>query len=111
METDIDHKLLKDASEGNFEAFDELVRRHERSLYVIAKRITKNHPLALQLWDTGDSAARLLALLVHRGKDVQLWRKGGINFIANYEPKSPAAYFAAEHGPSASRSSWAALHG
>lgn len=42
METDIDHKLLKDASEGNFEAFDELVRRHERSLYVIAKRITKN---------------------------------------------------------------------
>lgn len=40
METD--HQLLKDASEGNFEAFDELVRRHERSLYFIAKRITKN---------------------------------------------------------------------
>src|SRR5690606_40524312 len=37
----------------------------------------------------------------HRGKDVQLWRQGGINFIANYEPRSPAAYFAAEHGPSA----------
>lgn len=37
----------------------------------------------------------------HRSKDVQLWRQGGINFIANYEPKSPAAYFAAEHGPSA----------
>ena len=37
----------------------------------------------------------------HRSKDVQLWRQGQINFIANYEPKSPAAYFAAEHGPSA----------
>ena len=37
----------------------------------------------------------------HRSKDVQLWRQGHINFIANYEPKSPAAYFAAEHGPSA----------
>ena len=37
----------------------------------------------------------------HRSKDVQLWRQGRINFICNYEPKSPAAYFAAEHGPSA----------
>lgn len=37
----------------------------------------------------------------HRAKDVDLWRQGGINFIANYEPRSPAAYFAAEHGPSA----------
>lgn len=37
----------------------------------------------------------------HRSKDVQLWRQGGINLIANYEPKSPAAFFAAEHGPSA----------
>ena len=37
----------------------------------------------------------------HRSKDVQLWRQGGINLIANYEPHSPAAYFAAEHGPSA----------
>jgi 4-hydroxyphenylpyruvate dioxygenase len=37
----------------------------------------------------------------HRSKDVRLWRQGRINFIANYEPKSPAAYFAAEHGPSA----------
>jgi 4-hydroxyphenylpyruvate dioxygenase len=32
---------------------------------------------------------------------VDLWRQGEINLIANYEPKSPAAYFAAEHGPSA----------
>ena len=37
----------------------------------------------------------------HRSKDVQLWRQGGINLIANYEPGSPAAYFAAEHGPGA----------
>ena len=37
----------------------------------------------------------------HRSKDVALWRQGDINLIANYEPKSPAAYFAAEHGPSA----------
>ena len=37
----------------------------------------------------------------HRSKDVQLWRQGDINLIANYEQHSPAAYFAAEHGPSA----------
>ena len=37
----------------------------------------------------------------HRSKDVQLWRQGEINLIVNYEPRSPAAYFTAEHGPSA----------
>ena len=37
----------------------------------------------------------------HRTKDVALWRQGGINMIINYEPNSPAAYYAAEHGPSA----------
>ena len=37
----------------------------------------------------------------HRSKDVHLWRQGHINFIANYEPGSAAAYFAAEHGASA----------
>jgi 4-hydroxyphenylpyruvate dioxygenase len=37
----------------------------------------------------------------HRSKDVHLWRQGEINLIANYEPRSPAAYFAAEHGASA----------
>jgi 4-hydroxyphenylpyruvate dioxygenase len=37
----------------------------------------------------------------HRSKDVQLWRQGRINLIANYQPRSPAAFFAAEHGPSA----------
>jgi 4-hydroxyphenylpyruvate dioxygenase len=38
---------------------------------------------------------------VHRSKDVVLYRQGDINFIVNNEPKSAAAYFAAEHGPSA----------
>ena len=42
----------------------------------------------------------------HRAKNVQLWRQGGINLIANYEPRSPAAYFAAEHGPSACGMGW-----
>ena len=37
----------------------------------------------------------------HRSKDVDLYRQGQINFIVNREPKSHAAYFAAEHGPSA----------
>ena len=37
----------------------------------------------------------------HRSKDVQLFRQGDINFIVNREPGSTAAYFAAEHGPSA----------
>ncbi len=37
----------------------------------------------------------------HRSKDVHLWRQGGINLIANYEPRSPAWYFAREHGASA----------
>lgn len=38
---------------------------------------------------------------VHRSKDVHLWRQGNINFIINYEPRSPAFYYAEEHGPSA----------
>ena len=37
----------------------------------------------------------------HRSKDVVLYRQGDINFIVNREPRSQAAYFAAEHGPSA----------
>ncbi len=37
----------------------------------------------------------------HRSKNVALYRQGEINFIVNSEPKSAAAYFAAEHGPSA----------
>ena len=42
----------------------------------------------------------------HRSKRVQLWRQGGINLIANYEPCSPAAYFAGEHGASACGMGW-----
>lgn len=42
----------------------------------------------------------------HRSKAVQLWRQGGINLIANYQPKSPAAWFAAEHGASACGMGW-----
>ena len=37
----------------------------------------------------------------HRSKAVELWRQGGINLITNYEPGSPAFFFAREHGPSA----------
>lgn len=37
----------------------------------------------------------------HRSKDVQLWRQNDVNFIVNYEPGSPACYYAEEHGPSA----------
>jgi 4-hydroxyphenylpyruvate dioxygenase len=37
----------------------------------------------------------------HRSKNVLLYRQGHINFIINQEPLSAAAYFAAEHGPSA----------
>jgi 4-hydroxyphenylpyruvate dioxygenase len=37
----------------------------------------------------------------HRSKDVVLYRQGEINFIVNRETRSPAGYFAAEHGPSA----------
>jgi 4-hydroxyphenylpyruvate dioxygenase len=37
----------------------------------------------------------------HRSKDVELWRQGEINFITNYEPRSPAWFFSREHGPSA----------
>ena len=37
----------------------------------------------------------------HRSKSVDLWRQGDINFVINYEPKSGAAWFAEEHGPTA----------
>ncbi|NLD85054.1 MAG: DNA alkylation repair protein [Actinomycetales bacterium] len=38
-------------------------------LRAVAKRVKKNHPLAVELWATGDSAARLLALLICRPKE------------------------------------------
>jgi 4-hydroxyphenylpyruvate dioxygenase len=37
----------------------------------------------------------------HRSKNVTLYRQGGINFILNEEPGSPAAFFAEEHGAGA----------
>ena len=37
----------------------------------------------------------------HRSKDVSLFRQGDVNFIVNREPRSQAAFFAEEHGPSA----------
>ncbi|MFS4490729.1 DNA alkylation repair protein [Dietzia kunjamensis] len=39
------------------------------SLRAVAKRVKKNHPLALELWATGDSAARLLAVLLCRPRE------------------------------------------
>ncbi|MBB4641770.1 4-hydroxyphenylpyruvate dioxygenase [Rhizorhapis suberifaciens] len=47
------------------------------------------------------TATGFVQIARHRSKEVDLWRQGEINLIANYEPRSPAAYFAAEHGPSA----------
>jgi 4-hydroxyphenylpyruvate dioxygenase len=41
------------------------------------------------------------AVACHRSKDVVLYRQGDIDFVVNREAKSQAAYFAAEHGPSA----------
>ncbi|MEH6821203.1 MAG: DNA alkylation repair protein [Dietzia psychralcaliphila] len=38
-------------------------------LRAVAKRIKKNQPFAVELWATGDSAARLLALLICRPKE------------------------------------------
>jgi 4-hydroxyphenylpyruvate dioxygenase len=51
--------------------------------------------------ETVFTAMGLTHIANHRTKDAQLWRQGGINLIANYEPKSAAWYFAREHGPSA----------
>lgn len=39
-------------------------------LRAIAKRLKTNHELALELWATGDTAARLLALLIARPKSL-----------------------------------------
>jgi 4-hydroxyphenylpyruvate dioxygenase len=37
----------------------------------------------------------------HRSKAVDLYRQGDANFIINREPRNPAAFLAAEHGPCA----------
>ncbi len=41
------------------------------------------------------------AVARHRSKDVVLYRQGQINFIVNNEARSPACFFAEEHGPGA----------
>lgn len=41
-------------------------------LRAVAKRVKKNHPLAVELWGTGDSAARLLALLICRPREFSI---------------------------------------
>jgi 4-hydroxyphenylpyruvate dioxygenase len=56
--------------------------------------------------ETAFAAMGFARIARHRSKDVTLWRQGGINLIANYEPQSPAAWFAAEHGPSACGMGW-----
>ena len=38
----------------------------------VAKRVKTQQPLAVELWDTGDTAARLLAILICRPKDFEL---------------------------------------
>src|SRR3546814_14691882 len=43
---------------------------------------------------------------IRRWKDGELWRQGDINLIANCAPKSPAAYFAAQHGTAACGMGW-----
>ncbi|MDR6395317.1 4-hydroxyphenylpyruvate dioxygenase [Herbaspirillum seropedicae] len=53
------------------------------------------------LLETVFTAMGFAKVAVHRSKQVSLYRQGGINFIINHEPRSHAAYFAAEHGPCA----------
>ena len=58
------------------------------------------------LLEPGFVAMGFTRIARHRSKAVELWRQGDINLIANYEPRSPAAWFAAEHGPSACGMGW-----
>jgi 4-hydroxyphenylpyruvate dioxygenase len=46
------------------------------------------------------------AVARHKRKAIVLWRQGEINFLANAEPGSHAAEFAAGHGPCASAMGW-----
>ncbi len=47
------------------------------------------------------TAMGFIKIAVHRSKNVDLWRQGDINLIANYEEGAPARHFCREHGPSA----------
>lgn len=42
----------------------------------------------------------------HSSRPITLWRQGGINFVLNDAPDTPAARFAAEHGPGATAMAW-----
>jgi 4-hydroxyphenylpyruvate dioxygenase len=42
----------------------------------------------------------------HKRKAITLWRQGEVNFLANAEPGSHAAEFAAEHGPCVASMAW-----
>ena len=42
----------------------------------------------------------------HKSKDISLFRQGGINYIVNRDPGTPAARFVAEHGPCAPSMAW-----
>ena len=59
-----------------------------------------------------DSQARLLAALGfsrthrHMASDVELWRQGDVRFLLDRDPRSFAASFAAEHGPSIPSMGW-----
>jgi len=46
------------------------------------------------------------AVARHKRKNIVLWRQGHVDFLANAEPDSEAARFAAEHGPCASAMGW-----
>jgi 4-hydroxyphenylpyruvate dioxygenase len=46
------------------------------------------------------------AVARHKHKNVVMWRQGSIDFLANAQPDSDGARFAAEHGPCASAMGW-----
>ncbi|MHA6523785.1 DNA alkylation repair protein [Tessaracoccus sp. G1721] len=92
-------------------------------LRAVAKRVKANHELAVELWSTGDSAARLLALLICRPKqysldelDAMLRDAGGpkvqdwlINYVVKKSPHAEAlrpAWFA-DPDPVVASAGWA----
>ena len=93
------------------------------SLRAVAKRLKTQHDLARQLWETGDSAARLLALLVCRPKafprdelDAMLRQAGSpkehdwlVNYVVKKSPHSEdlrRAWFA-DPDPVVASAGWA----
>ena len=45
----------------------------------------------------------------HKTKDISLFRQGGINYMVNRDPNTPAARFVGEHGPCAPSMAWRAV--